>query len=233
MLPHMGVDKQQRLRVLLAGPAGVHQQGLELLLSAHGCCVIGTTSTATEVDATVRAAPTDIVLVDLTLGPEVWPILRRVAELAPRLPVLGYGDRRPWPIQELLREGMRGFVLTLGAPERFHSALRTVATGCTYLDPDFAITDADSADGIPQAKRCSLTDRERQILGLLAYGLNGREIAGRLFLSPATVRTHVQNAMQKLGARTRAQAIVLATGGDADGGHTPRTSPAGAGLPTA
>jgi DNA-binding NarL/FixJ family response regulator len=55
-----------------------------------------------------------------------------------------------------------------------------------------------------------LTERERQIFGLLAHGLTGREIAAQLFLSPATVRTHVQNAMHKLGARTRAQAMALA-----------------------
>ena len=78
--------------------------------------------------------------------------------------------------------------------------------GLTGLDPEFSVAPAGAAQ---RPGREPLTERERQIMGLLAHGLTGREIAARLFLSPATVRTHVQNAMGKLGARTRAQAIAI------------------------
>jgi DNA-binding NarL/FixJ family response regulator len=83
-----------------------------------------------------------------------------------------------------------------------------VAAGRSYIDPDFEAADEGSRPGI------ALSSRERQILGLLSQGLTGSEVAARLFLSPATVRTHIQNAMRKLGARTRVHAIALASGED-------------------
>lgn len=222
----MAVGNQQRVRVLLAGPEGAEQRGLELLLIAHGMCVSATATDPKDAVEAVRRSVYDVVLLNLALGEDARQMLLRLRDCAPRLPILGYGDRRPWPIRELLDEGMRGFVLTVGSCDHFLGAVRSVASGAAYLDPDFAI--AAPADVVRTERPC-LTARERQILGLLAYGLNGREIAARLFLSPATVRTHVQNAMQKLGARTRAQAIVLATGEDPDD-QPPNTLAVGAGA---
>jgi DNA-binding NarL/FixJ family response regulator len=120
--------------------------------------------------------------------------------------VLAYGDRRPWPLQELLNAGLRGFVLTTTDCATFIEAVEAVGRGLTWLDAEFSVAPAGAAQ---RPGREPLTERERQIMGLLAHGLTGREIAARLFLSPATVRTHVQNAMGKLGARTRAQAIAI------------------------
>jgi DNA-binding CsgD family transcriptional regulator len=71
-------------------------------------------------------------------------------------------------------------------------------------------TTAESPGGDDAARRASLTRREREILGLLADGMSGAQIAAKLVLSPETVRTHVRNAMAKLGASTRSQAVVLA-----------------------
>lgn len=202
---------RDRIQLLLVGDDGAGLRGIELLLIAHDLCV---STTANDVAGAVRTAEKGVfrvALVDLAIADSALAVVHALREAAPRLPVLGFGGRHAWPIQELLDAGMRGFALTTSDTADFIAAVRTVASGASYLDPAFAIA---PRGGSQRQGRMVLTDRERQILGLLAHGLNGREIAARLFLSPATVRTHVQNAMHKLGARTRAQAIAIATGDD-------------------
>lgn len=208
-MQRMRVGNQHALSLIVVGPAGVEQRGLELLLTAHGMWVGASADEPHEAVEALRRVPCDLVLLNLALGEDARQTVLRLQETAPSLPILGYGDRRAWPLRDLLNAGMRGFALTVGTPEHFLHAIRTVASGASYLDPDFVIS-GECED----ACREKLSERERQVLGLLAHGLNGREVATRLCLSPATVRTHVQNAMHKLGARTRAQAIVMATGED-------------------
>jgi DNA-binding CsgD family transcriptional regulator len=85
---------------------------------------------------------------------------------------------------------------------------------------------------LPESRRRQLlSEREREILGLLAEGLSGSEIAAQLVLSPETVRTHVRNAMTKLGASTRSQAVALALRGDEIGGGREAPTPAPAAAP--
>lgn len=199
----------QPKRALLTAPEGMARRGVELLLTAYGVCVATAASDAQGAVGALRRAPVDVVLLDLELGAEAQRAVRLIGAAAPRLPILAYGGRGPWPLQELLDDGLRGFALTTCTPELFVQAVHTVASGASYLDPGFAVAPAGDPE---RSCRAALSERERQVLGLLAHGLNGREIAARLFLSPATVRTHVQNAMHKLGARTRAQAIALAAG---------------------
>jgi DNA-binding NarL/FixJ family response regulator len=90
-----------------------------------------------------------------------------------------------------------------GTPNEFVTAIRTVARGETHLDP--RLSPGDTAGTAP-----TLTTREREVCTLLAAGLSGEEIAERLFLSSETVRTHIRNAMQRLGVKTRAQLIAQA-----------------------
>ena len=79
--------------------------------------------------------------------------------------------------------------------------------------PDFALRPARRVGGEGAALRLALTEREREVLGFVAGGLTGAEIAERLVLSPETVKSHVHNAMAKLGARTRAHAVAIAMSG--------------------
>jgi DNA-binding NarL/FixJ family response regulator len=91
-----------------------------------------------------------------------------------------------------------------GTSAEFVAAIRTVARGETYMD-------ARLSDGTEQQRaQGSLTTREREVCTLLATGLSGEKIAEKLFLSPETVRTHIRNAMQRLGVKTRAQLIAQA-----------------------
>ncbi len=96
-----------------------------------------------------------------------------------------------------------GAVAAEGTSTEFVTAVRTVARGETYTDPRIS-------SGAPRHPGPSLTAREREVCTLLAAGLSGEEIAERLFLSAETVRTHIRNAMQRLGVKTRPQLIAQA-----------------------
>jgi DNA-binding CsgD family transcriptional regulator len=104
-------------------------------------------------------------------------------------------------------EGTRahGYVLGTSPAARLAAAMQIVAAGGDYLDPDIDVRASDDS----VRRLASLSKRENEILGLLAEGLSGQAIAERLYLSPETVRTHVRNATNKLGAKTRVQAVAL------------------------
>src|SRR5437764_371809 len=133
---------------------------------------------------------------------------RRAQRSAPDTAILlytGYGDRAL--LTEALDAGVRGFVLKEAPMDDLLRALHAVADGRTYVDPVLAGTLAASSVGsaLPQ-----LTQRERDVLRLLADGLSNEEIGKRLFISAETVRTHVRKAMDKLDADTRTQAVARA-----------------------
>lgn len=117
---------------------------------------------------------------------------------------------------EALSSGASGFLIKDTEPSEVLRAIRTVAAGEALLSPsvtrrvieDFALSSRPT--WAPHPDLGSLTEREKEIVGLVAEGLSNDEIAQRLFLSPATVRTHVGRAMMKLGARDRAQLVVFA-----------------------
>jgi DNA-binding NarL/FixJ family response regulator len=117
----------------------------------------------------------------------------------------GYGDRAL--LTEALDAGVRGFVLKEAPMDDLLRAVNAVADGSTYVDPVLAGTLATSSIG---AKLPQLTQRERDVLRLLADGLANEEIGKRLFISAETVRTHVRKAMDKLDADTRTQAVAKA-----------------------
>jgi DNA-binding NarL/FixJ family response regulator len=98
-------------------------------------------------------------------------------------------------------------VLKSSPPATLLEAVRRVANGEAFTDPDLARH--LPVGGQARSRVSLLSPRERQILGLLADGHSGAEIAQELFLSTETVRTHVRNAVRKLGARTRTQAVAL------------------------
>jgi DNA-binding NarL/FixJ family response regulator len=116
---------------------------------------------------------------------------------------------------EALRAGATGFLVKHTEPAELIRAVRTVAGGDALLSPSVTrrlIAEfADRAKEPPASARLeALTDREREIVAVVAQGLSNDEIAAKLYLSPATVKTHVNRAMSKLAARDRAQLVVLA-----------------------
>jgi DNA-binding NarL/FixJ family response regulator len=135
-------------------------------------------------------------------------LARRAQRSAPDTAILlytGYGDRAL--LTEALDVGVRGFVLKEAPMDDLLRAVQSVAAGATYVDPVLAGTLAALSVG-PQLPQ--LTQREREVLRLLADGLANEEIGKRLFISAETVRTHVRKAMNKLDADTRTQAVARA-----------------------
>jgi DNA-binding NarL/FixJ family response regulator len=118
---------------------------------------------------------------------------------------------------QALRAGASGFLGKSADPEELIGAIRIVDRGDALLTPAATksliarfLTHPDLDDPVSPERLAALTDREREILALVAAGMSNDEIAARLVLSPATAKTHVNRAMIKLGARDRAQLVVIA-----------------------
>jgi DNA-binding NarL/FixJ family response regulator len=178
-------------------------------LGQAGISVLARASDGEEALEKIEQRKPQVALVDVRM-PRLGGIelTRRAARSAPDTAVLlytGYGDRAL--LTEALDAGVRGFVLKEAPMDDLLRAVRSVAGGSTYVDPVLAGTLAASSVGsaLPQ-----LTQRERDVLRLLADGLANEEIGKRLFISAETVRTHVRKAMEKLDADTRTQAVARA-----------------------
>jgi DNA-binding NarL/FixJ family response regulator len=181
---------------------------MELLLRQAGHHVIGTADDAERAEALILKRRPDVTLVDLGLpGRSGAELTRSLLASEPSLRIVlytGAADERQ--LLEGLDSGAAGFALKSGDPEELEQAIRTVAAGEDYLDPRLTSLLVTGTGG----RTPKLSPREREILALLCEGLSGEEAAKRLVLSSETVRTHVRNAMSKLGATTRVHAVALA-----------------------
>jgi DNA-binding NarL/FixJ family response regulator len=185
------------------------RKGLELLLRGKEFSVIGTADDAEQGQRLIERSQPDVAIVDIGLpGRSGLDLTRKLLKSAPDLGVLlytGISDRET--LSRALDSGARGFALKAGSPEELLTAVRAVARGGTYVDerlrPLMVARFTSERIGV-------LSPREREVLDLLAKGLNGEEVAERLVLSPETVRTHVRNAMEKLEASTRVHAVAIA-----------------------
>lgn len=181
---------------------------MELLLRRAGHHVVGTADDAEGAEALILRRKPDIALVDLALpGRSGAELTRTLLDSDPELRIVlytGAADERQ--LLDALGAGAAGFALKSGDPEELEQAIRTVAAGGDYLDPRLTPLLSKDTGG----RGHTLSPREREILGLLSQGLSGEEAAKRLCLSSETVRTHVRNAMAKLGASTRVHAVALA-----------------------
>jgi DNA-binding NarL/FixJ family response regulator len=185
------------------------RKGLELLLRGTEFSVIGTADDAEEGQKLIERRKPDLAIVDIGLpGRSGLDLTRRILRSMPQLGVLlytGIGDKDT--LVRALDSGARGFALKAGSPEELLAAIQAVARGESYVDerlrPLLLARFTTERIGV-------LSPREREVLDLLAKGLNGEEVAERLVLSPETVRTHVRNAMEKLEANTRVHAVAIA-----------------------
>lgn len=182
------------------------REGLAVLLERRGFSVLGCATTAARAEEVISEHHPDVAVVGVDLPDE------RGTELIRRLQgrvngtqfVIYSGLNDPDLLEAAFRSGARGLVAKPAGLPALVEALRKVWRGGRYFDPSFS----SKANGGAPAR--TLSGREAEILGLLARGLTGEEIAQRLVLSPETVRTHVRNAMGKLEARTRTEAVVKA-----------------------
>jgi DNA-binding NarL/FixJ family response regulator len=179
------------------------------VLQDHGIEIVGRARDGEEALAKLETRRPTVALVDLRM-PRLSGIelARRASRSSPDTAVILYtahGERAL--LTEALDAGARGFLLKEAPLSDLVRAVEMVAGGMTYVDPGLAgvLASSDAA-----AKVTKLTQRERDVLRLLADGLSNEEIGKRLFISPETVRTHVRKAMAKLDADTRTQAVATA-----------------------
>ena len=206
-------------RIVLADDQPLVRAGFRMILEAEDDIdVAGEASDGEEAVAVTRQLQPDVVLMDIQM-PKVDGLeaTRRIAQDAStdsRILILTTFERDDY-IFEALRAGASGFMLKNAAPEDLVRAVRVVATGDALLDPaitrrvieDYAQRAAPRKD---HARLARLTEREREVLRLLATGKSNAELAAHLYLGEGTVKTHVSHVLGKLGLRDRVQAVVFA-----------------------
>jgi len=183
------------------------RDGLAVLLERRGFSVLGRATTAAGAEKVISEEHPDVAVVGVDLPDERGTeLVRRLSGVNGTKFVIYTGLRDPDLLGAAFRSGARGLVAKPAGLSVLVDALREVWRGGRYFDSRFS--EAREFDGKAPAK--ALSEREQEILAMLARGLTGEEIAHRLVLSPETVRTHIRNAMAKLEARTRTEAVVIA-----------------------
>jgi DNA-binding NarL/FixJ family response regulator len=171
--------------------------------------LVGTARDGLEALRLIEELSPDVALLDLRMpGPGGIEIARSLTESGSTTAVILYtGEAERSLLLEALDAGARGFVLKEGPMSDVLRAIRTVGQGGTFVDAALTgeLTGRDAAERLR-----ALTDREREILSLLAEGMRNDSVAKALSISPLTVRTHVANAMAKLEADTRTEAVATA-----------------------
>ncbi|MFB7887576.1 response regulator [Cellulosimicrobium cellulans] len=201
-------------RVVLVDDEPLVRAGLRVILDAEPDLeVVGEAGDGAEVPGVVARARPDVVLMDVRM-PRVDGIAATRALLAredaPRVLVLTTFENDDH-VLDALRAGAHGFLLKRARPEEVAQAVRVVARGESLLFPDAVRRLATARPPAGDELRAAhLTEREGEVLRLVAQGLSNAEIAGELYLGVETVRTHVGNVLAKLGVRDRTQAVVRA-----------------------
>ena len=199
------------IRVLIVDDHAVVRAGLRLLLDAEEDIeTVGEAGDAREAIFEARSTKPDVVLMDVVLGDksgiDVTPEVIHEQPQA-RVLVLSMQDD-PRYVREAFAAGAHGYVLKEAADTELVTAVREVARGRSYVHPALgarmAAADAAAADA---AEQDPLSDREREVLRLLALGHTNQEIAQMLFISVRTAETHRAHIMQKLRLQTRAELV--------------------------
>lgn len=209
------------IKVLLADDERLVRSGFKVLLDLEDdITVVGEATNGAEAVELARATRPDVVLMDIRM-PRLDGI-RATAQIAEtvgmeqvKVLILTTYDTED-NVFEALQAGASGFLLKDAGPAELLHAIRVIAAGDALLAPRITrrlisqVTAQRRAAKSGAERLAVLTDREREVLTLVAQGMSNDEIGAALFLSPATARTHVSRAMVKLGARDRAQLVVIA-----------------------
>jgi two-component system response regulator NreC len=199
------------IKVVLVDDHAVVRSGLRLLLDAHDDIeVVGEAGNAKDAIFRARALKPDVMLLDVVMpgesGIEVLPELLKESPDTKVL-VLSMQDD-PSYVREAFASGASGYVLKEAADEEVVSAVREIAGGGRYVHPTLgARLVAAEAEARAAAEADPLSEREREVLRLLALGHTNQEIAKMLYISVRTAETHRAHIMQKLGLSTRAELV--------------------------
>ncbi|MBO9043838.1 response regulator [Curtobacterium flaccumfaciens] len=231
------VNATTDLTIVLADDQELVRAGFRVILESEpGFRVVGEAADGAGAVEAVQQLRPDVVCLDVQMpGVDGLEAARRIAALPdpPAVLILTTFDSDD-ALFQALEAGASGFLLKNASPERLIDAVRTVAAGDALLAPDVtrrvisratasvaaqpsatttattATTDTTATTGDDALAAAGLTERETEVLRLLARGLSNAEIAGELYVGDATVKTHVSNVLQKLALRDRIQAVVWA-----------------------
>ena len=204
------------IRVLLADDQALVRSGFRMILENRSDIeVVGEAQNGVEAIDLAREQTPDVILMDVRM-PEldgVEATRRLVASGSPaRVLILTTFDLDEY-VYEAIRAGASGFLLKDVQPVELVDAIRVVAAGNALFGPTATQRLIERFGELPKQAPPSLdalTDREREILRLLARGLSNAELAERLFVSETTVKSHVSSVLRKLGVRDRVQAVIAA-----------------------
>jgi DNA-binding NarL/FixJ family response regulator len=205
------------IRVVIADDQDLVRSGLQLVLEARGCEVVGLAGDGREaIDVVGRTMP-DVVLMDVRM-----PVMDGIAAtreltaagLPSKVLILTTYDLDRY-VYDALAAGAAGFLLKATPPDRLVDGIRTICAGESLLAPSLTRRLIEEYLRHPPPDKdmprqlSELTGRERQVLVLMARGMSNDDIAAELVVAHATVKTHVNRVLAKLGVATRVQAVVL------------------------
>lgn len=199
------------IKVLIVDDHAIVRDGLaQLLATGADMELVGTASGGAEAIQLAEHRRPDVVLMDLSM-PDVDGVqaTRGILRTVPETHVLvltSFGERHL--ILDALHAGAQGYLLKHAEPEKILAGIREVVTGGSPLDPKAARTLLDFRRSPPPTSQ--LTDREREVLALVAQGLPNKSIARRLRISERTVKAHLTNVYQRIGVTDRTQAALWA-----------------------
>ena len=209
--------------IVVADDQPLVRAGITMLLGAEDDLeVVGEASDGREAVDLARSRKADVVIMDIRMpGMDGVSATRLITtdstdrdKLSKVLILTTFDDDDA--LYGALRAGASGFLLKQAVPRELIDAVRKVAAGGAWLDPAVAgkvisaLAQLPRPEGLPSRILENLTPREREVLALVAHGLTNAEIKDRLYLSEATVKTHIARILIKTGSRDRAQAVVLA-----------------------
>ena len=210
--------RQDALRVLIVDDHDLFRTGLRNLLEEQSLQVVGEASGGAEAIRAVRELAPDVVVMDLNMpGVSGVEATRQITAIAPltRVLVLTISDQDSDVLDAILA-GACGYLLKDSSIQELMAGIRSAAIGESLISPNIAskvlqrVRSTSSVPAIAETIRAELSDREIQVLKLIANGKDNAEIAAELHISPKTVKNHISNILMKLQIDNRIQAAVYA-----------------------
>ena len=204
------MDKRHRIRVMTVDDHEIMRGGIRFtLLAFDDLELVGEARSGREALRVCNEVSPDVVLMDMKMsGMDGMATTKAIREAHPGVQIViltSFHDKQL--VQQAIQAGAVGYLLKDASKDELADAIRAAAVGRTTLSSDAA---NDLAEAVPESPGHDLSEREREVLVLLARGMSNKQIAKQLHRSPFTIRSHVSQIIGKLGAANRAEAAALA-----------------------